>query len=113
MTSKKRCRDLPTTPFERIDGKAGSSSVNPVGLESQLSDKVKLTRSVTLHSDQTESGRIKVDSVGASAGGSYGKNEIRMIQDIDRRRLQFKPDSFRDPNAFDEAHIQLKVFRAA
>ena len=33
ITSKRRCRDLPTTPFERIDVQAESSSMNFVGLE--------------------------------------------------------------------------------
>src|SRR5882724_9892732 len=87
--------------------------MNFVGLKSQLTDKVKLTRGVTLHGDQTERGRIKVDNVGATSGGINREDEIRMVQDVDGRGLEFKPDSFRDPNALDEAHVQLKVFWAA
>jgi len=87
--------------------------MNLAGLESQLSDKVKLTRGVTLHGDQTERGRIKVVNVGAISVRINRKDKIRMVQDVDGRRLEFKPDSFRDPNALDEAHIQLKVFWAA
>src|SRR5438067_2476475 len=41
------------------------------------------------------------------------ENKSRMVQDVDGRGLEFKPDSFRDPNALDDAHIQLKVFWAA
>src|SRR5438094_8240599 len=93
LQAKRRCRDVPTTPFERIDGKAGSSSMNLVGLESQLSDKVKLTRGVTLHGDQTERGRIKVENVGAISVRINRKDEIRMVQDVDGRGLEFKPDS--------------------
>jgi len=114
MTMKKGVADISRQrPFERIDGKAGSSSMNLVGLKSQLSDKVKLTRGVTLHGDQTERGRIKVENVGAGSGGSNRKDKIRMVQDVDGRGLEFKPDSFRDPNALDDAHIQLKVFWTA
>ena len=87
--------------------------MNLVGLEPQLSDKVKLTRGVTLHGDQTERGRIKVENVGATSGRINRKDKSRMVQDVDGRGLEFKPDSFRDPNALDDAHIQLKVTWAA
>ena len=114
MTMKRGVAEISRQrPLKRIDGKAGSSSMNLVGLESQLSDKVKLTRGVTLHGNQTERGRIKVNHVGATSGRINREDEIRMVQDIDGRGLELKPDSFRDPNAFDDAHIQLKILWAA
>ena len=57
--------------------------------------------------------RIKVNNVGASAGGSSRKDEVRMVQDIDCRSLDFKPDPFCDPNSLGETHIQVEVTRTA
>jgi len=87
---------------------ADPANINFVGLEPQLSDKVKLTRGVTLHGDQTERGRIKVENVGANSGRINREDESRMVQDVDGRGLEFKPDSFRDSNALDDAHIQTE-----
>jgi hypothetical protein len=51
------------------------------------------TKASSLRCDQTESRRIKILS---------SINEVRMVQEIYRRYLQFQPDPFREWNAFDQ-----------
>ena len=77
--------------------------MNFAGLEPQLSDKVYTTRVSTLSGNQTERGRIEILST---------ENEIRMVQDIDGRGLDLKPDSFRDRYPLRHTEVEVEVPRA-
>ena len=61
--------------------------MNFVGLESDLSDKVHLPRVASLEGDKTERCRIKIDRVRRTTCGRSRENEVRMVQNIDRRYL--------------------------
>src|SRR5216684_1234080 len=77
--------------------------INFVGLEPQLSDKVHIAWVATLGGDQTKRGRIKI---------LIRENEIRMVQNVDGRGLDLKPNSFRDPDPLRHTNVDIGVNRA-
>ena len=82
--------------------------MNFVGLEPQLSDKVYTTRVSTLGGDQTERGRIKILTP---------VHEIGMVQNVDGRRFDLKPNrvlfSFRDRDPLRHTKVEVEVMRPA
>ena len=81
---------------------ADPAVINFVGLEPQLPDKVYIPRVSTLSGDQTKRGRIKI---------LIRNNEIGMVQDVDERGFDLKPDSFRDRDPLRQTKVKVKVIR--
>src|SRR5258706_1171446 len=78
--------------------------INFVGLEPQLSDEVHITGSSPLGRDQTERGRIKILIGHVDAW----EHEIGMVQNVDRRGLDLKPNSFRDLDPLGHAQVEVE-----
>ena len=107
MTNKKALPRSPTTPLNGSNVKPDPALMNFVGLEPQLSDKVNTTRVSTLGGDQTEGGRIKILSP---------ENEIGMVQNVDGRGLDLKPNrvfSFRYRDPLRHTKVEVEVMRSA
>ena len=99
--------DNPTTPRMDRPRRQIQQFINFVGLEPQLSDKVHITGSSTLGGDQTERGRIKILIAHVDAW----EHEIGMVQNVDRRGLDLKPNSFRDRDPLRHTHVEVEVTR--
>ncbi len=83
---------------------ADPAVIDFVGLERQLSDKVNIAWVATLRGDQTERGRIKI---------LIRDNEIGMVQNVDERGLDLKPNSFRDRDPLRQADVEVEVTRTS
>ena len=97
----------PTTPLNGSNPLGRSAVIDFAGLEPQLSDKVYLACVATLGGDQTERGRIKILST---------ENEIGMVQNVDCRGLDLKPNrafSFRDRDPLRHTKVEVEVMRPA
>ena len=104
MTNKKALPRSPTTPLNGSKVKPDPALMNFVGLEPQLSDKVNTTRVSTLGGDQTEGGRIKILTP---------VHEIGMVQNVDGRSLDLKPNSSfsRERDPLRHAKVKVEVSR--